>query len=193
MSSEIDFKKMVARLVKPGDKVIGDMTPDSAHLLHMAVGISGECSELIAPALASMSGSMVDRDNLTEELGDSEFYVEGYASLLCEEQYSAVFDGYPVAPPDLSVAAMTLLLLQSAGEVLDLTKKHAIYAKELDTVAVTLHLSLVVSYLRCIAHCAEIPHEEILAYTINKLSTGKNARYKEGYTNEAAQLRADKQ
>lgn len=73
-----DYGVMVARLTKSGAEIAAEMTPGDAHLLHMAVGVSGEAGEL----LDAIKKSVVYRrtlnlQNVIEELGDLEFYMEG--------------------------------------------------------------------------------------------------------------------
>jgi NTP pyrophosphatase (non-canonical NTP hydrolase) len=74
----IKFESMVAALVKDGRAIVVDMTPSKAHLLHMAVGISGEAGELLdAIKKAVIYNKPLDIENVIEELGDIEFYLEG--------------------------------------------------------------------------------------------------------------------
>jgi len=74
----IAFEEMVANLVKDGQAIIDDMTPAKAHELHMAVGISGEAGELLdAIKKYVIYNKALDRENVIEELGDIEFYMEG--------------------------------------------------------------------------------------------------------------------
>lgn len=74
----IKFENMVSALVKPGQTIIEELTPSKAHDLHMAVGIVGEAGELIdAIKKAVIYNKPLDRDNVIEELGDIEFYMEG--------------------------------------------------------------------------------------------------------------------
>lgn len=69
---------MVARLAKPGDKILATLTPDKAHLLHMAVGIATEAGELLdAIKKYAIYNKPVDFENVIEELGDLEFYMQG--------------------------------------------------------------------------------------------------------------------
>jgi NTP pyrophosphatase (non-canonical NTP hydrolase) len=71
---------MVHRLYKPGSHILRDMSPDQAHLLHMAIGISGEAGEILdAIKKIAIYGKDVELvfENLLEELGDLEFYMEG--------------------------------------------------------------------------------------------------------------------
>lgn len=69
---------MVKVLAKPGQNIIDELTPISAHLLHMAVGVCGEAGELIdCIKKQAIYGKDLDEINLVEELGDLEFYLEG--------------------------------------------------------------------------------------------------------------------
>jgi len=112
---------MVRRLAKDGAVIAQQMTGYDAHLLHMAVGISGEAGELLdAIKKAVIYQKPLDRVNVVEELGDLEFYMEGLRQGL------------------------------------------------------------------------NITREQCLAANIGKLEGNKNARYKDGYSDKAAQERADK-
>ena len=71
-------KSMVKDLVKDGATIADEMTPDSAHILHMSVGVAGEAGELLdAIKKAVIYQKELDRENVIEELGDLEFYIEG--------------------------------------------------------------------------------------------------------------------
>lgn len=73
-----DFSEMVEALSKPGVDIVRSMSPTRAHVLHMAVGISGEAGELLdAVKKHVIYDKALDRTNVVEELGDLEFYMEG--------------------------------------------------------------------------------------------------------------------
>ena len=73
-----EHKLLVAALAKPGEDIVDSLTPDGAHLLHMAVGIAGESGELLdAIKKAVIYCKPIDVENVVEELGDLEFYMEG--------------------------------------------------------------------------------------------------------------------
>lgn len=75
---QAEHAKMVYNLAKPGAAICATITPFTAHLLHMAVGISGEAGELLdAVKKAAVHNKQIDRVNVIEELGDLEFYMEG--------------------------------------------------------------------------------------------------------------------
>ena len=70
------YDAMVTALAKPGEAIRNAITAEACHLLHMAVGISGESGELLdAIKKVVIYGKPIDRKN--EELGDLEFYMEG--------------------------------------------------------------------------------------------------------------------
>ena len=72
------YPKMVAALAKSGALIKEEMTALQAHTLHMAVGISGEAGELLdAIKKHVVYQKPLDRENVVEELGDLEFYMEG--------------------------------------------------------------------------------------------------------------------
>ena len=72
------FEEMVSGLAKPGEAIIASLTPDKAHILHMAVGVAGEAGELLdAVKKHVIYNKDIDRKNVVEELGDLEFYMEG--------------------------------------------------------------------------------------------------------------------
>lgn len=78
MTNKIDFSRMVTKLAKDGDEIVDAMTGEQAHLMHMAIGVSGEAGELLdAVKKAVIYRKPLDRENVIEELGDLEFYMEG--------------------------------------------------------------------------------------------------------------------
>jgi NTP pyrophosphatase (non-canonical NTP hydrolase) len=76
--ANIQHKTLVNALAKPGQAIADEMTADNAHAIHMAIGISGEAGELLdAIKKAVIYNKPLDRENVIEELGDLEFYMEG--------------------------------------------------------------------------------------------------------------------
>lgn len=72
------YPEMVEMLAKPGSQIVSELMADQAHALHMAVGIAGESGELLdAIKKYTMYQKPLDRENVVEELGDLEFYMEG--------------------------------------------------------------------------------------------------------------------
>lgn len=74
----INHPDMVKALAKDGALIAAEMTPADAHLMHMAIGISGEAGELLdAIKKRVIYRKELDTTNVLEELGDLEFYLEG--------------------------------------------------------------------------------------------------------------------
>ena len=74
----ITHPALVRALCKDGAGILSEMSYLDAHLLHMAVGISGEAGELLdAVKKATIYRKEIDLANIVEELGDLEFYLEG--------------------------------------------------------------------------------------------------------------------
>lgn len=75
---EPSYSEFVQNLCKPGFRVLGDMKPSDAHLVHMAMGVSGEAGELLdAIKKAAIYRKPLDRENVLEECGDLLFYIQG--------------------------------------------------------------------------------------------------------------------
>ena len=74
----IEYSKMISVLVKPGSVIKETLKGEDVDLWHMATGISGEAGELLdAVKKHVIYTKVLDRDNVIEELGDLEFYMEG--------------------------------------------------------------------------------------------------------------------
>ncbi|MEJ8025456.1 nucleoside triphosphate pyrophosphohydrolase family protein [Acinetobacter baumannii] len=74
---DAQFAIMVTALAKDGALIKAELTPADADLLHMGVGVSGEAGELLdAIKKATIYRKELDVENVIEELGDLEFYME---------------------------------------------------------------------------------------------------------------------
>ena len=80
---EKKFSDMVGILVKKGDNILSELTPKKCNLWHMATGIAGEAGELLDAVKKNVAyNKPLDIDNVIEELGDLEFYMEGLRNAL---------------------------------------------------------------------------------------------------------------
>lgn len=84
MSIYRKHRMLVEDLAKPGRDIVNSLTANpeegatKAHLLHMAVGVAGEAGELLdAIKKHVIYDKALDLDNVIEELGDIEFYMQG--------------------------------------------------------------------------------------------------------------------
>lgn len=75
---EIKYEDMVEALIKPGQAIQMTLTEDKVNLWHLATGVAGEAGELIdAIKKHVVYNKELDFENVIEELGDLEFYMEG--------------------------------------------------------------------------------------------------------------------
>lgn len=81
--AHVPYDQFCAALAKPGQAIVESMTPTKAHMLHMAVGIAGEAGELLdAVKKHVIYGKTLDLNNVIEELGDLEFYMENLRQIV---------------------------------------------------------------------------------------------------------------
>ena len=78
VSNPASYGRFVESRTKPGEEIVAEMTPLKAHLLHMTMGAMTEVGEIGTTIKAHVFyGKELDLENLIEELGDLEFYIEG--------------------------------------------------------------------------------------------------------------------
>lgn len=94
-----------------------------------------------------------------------------------------------LTPIQAHMLHMAIGVAGEAGELLDAIKKHCIYQKPLDLENVIEELGDLEFYMAGLRQALELDQDAILLHNFNKLSK----RYGKTYSNEAAQLRADKE
>jgi NTP pyrophosphatase (non-canonical NTP hydrolase) len=78
MNPNQSYNQFVASLAKPGKEIVESMTHEDAHMMHMAIGVSGEAGELLdAIKKAVIYRKPLDFLNVKEEAGDILFYLTG--------------------------------------------------------------------------------------------------------------------
>lgn len=170
----VPYGQMVRNLFKP----MGSL---AATALHAAVGIAGEAAELASARTI---------EEVVEELGDIEFYVEAYYQTVggrddgvevVVERPDPCYDG------TLGTAAHAVAVL--AGGLLDLTKKAWVYEKPLDLQAVRYQLMRLEIMMETLRELVSVRRADVLG--ANQAKLGK--RYPDGvYADRDAQQRADK-
>lgn len=83
MEIELEHKDMVNRLKKQGYNIKQELTGNKCDIMHMAIGVAGEAGELLdAIKKHVIYNKALDVDNVIEELGDLEFYMQGLRETL---------------------------------------------------------------------------------------------------------------
>lgn len=79
----MNHPSLVSALCKDGQEIKDTLTALDCHLLHMLIGLQGEVGELTdAIKKAIIYRKPIDLENVNEELGDIEFYLEGLRQAL---------------------------------------------------------------------------------------------------------------
>lgn len=97
-----------------------------------------------------------------------------------------------LTPGSMTLLHMAVGVSGESGELLDAIKKVVMYNKDIDRENVIEELGDLEFYIQGLRQCLNISRDECLAHNIVKLSTGPKARYKDGYSDGAAQARTDK-
>lgn len=164
--------ELVRALAKPGEDILFSLDAHKCHMLHMAVGLSGEAGELL---------DAVTEENLLEELGDAFFYLEG----LLQGVGSTVAEFNVTAAGDPSRTQIAI----HAAELLDDVKRYVIYDKPLDLESLQKNVVKLLERLYATMDIFGFSDEDVHADNLRKL--GK--RYASlTYSDAAAQARADK-
>jgi len=76
-----NYNEFVHGLKKSGENILDSLNPEKCSIIHMAMGLSGESGELLdAIKKYTMYEKDIDRENIVEEMGDIEFFLEGLRS-----------------------------------------------------------------------------------------------------------------
>jgi NTP pyrophosphatase (non-canonical NTP hydrolase) len=75
--NSVRYNFMVSTLAKSPEQILKEITPHQMSCLHAAVGVSGEAGELLDSIKKYVIyNKPLDLENVIEELGDLEFYME---------------------------------------------------------------------------------------------------------------------
>ena len=188
----ITHPDMVKGLAKDGQAIIDELTPNATHLLHMAVGIAGEAGELCQAIYTAHKFDEIDVENVMEELGDLEFYLEGLRQglQLARNQTVSMFDDHEFCDSNLTTSVHNAVLLNiECSILLDFIKKSAFYVKPVKTESVVQSLMKINNHMTVLRECFGMSREATIDHNINKLGE----RYQgHSYSNEQAINRADK-
>ncbi len=78
---DVNYSDFVEVLKKPGEDILASLTPEKADMIHMVFALAGEVGELMDAVKKHFAYEKpLDLDNVIEELGDIEFYLEGFRS-----------------------------------------------------------------------------------------------------------------
>ena len=71
------MEQLVRALLKPPAQILAELSPAKCNLIHLALGISGEAGEILDTIKKhTIYNKPLAVENLIEELGDIEFFLE---------------------------------------------------------------------------------------------------------------------
>lgn len=180
-SNFLPFPQMVENLFKA-------LGTDEATLMHATVGMSGEAAELLAGLREHYRNPANNEtlDNLVEELGDWRFYAQKVWTI-----YGWEWDSFALPPVNDTddVQELSITFTIGSGDVLDISKKSWVYAKELD--ALKLYDAMVVAVAAYRDMLVRFGWTDEFICDVNQTKLAK--RYPNGvYSNADAIARADK-
>lgn len=153
---------------------------EQSGLMHAAIGIAGEAAEF--------SGAE-SRENLLEECGDIEFYVEACWQQVPEEYRANRLSRGERSSRYAAFGDLSMVLMDNSGHLLDAAKKGWAYIKPVDWAEVISRLTATELILDDIYEYLGTEKDIIRMRNIGKL----NRRYSEGkYSDAQAIERADK-
>jgi NTP pyrophosphatase (non-canonical NTP hydrolase) len=189
MKYNMSHSEMVAKLIKSGEVLKEQWSPRDCQLLHATTGIVGEFGELLAGIdYAVTQGTNLDMPNVREELGDLEFFLENFRTILNISRTDCLTHPTICMVPRSTLQCAAHMLIYST-DLMDHIKKHVIYRKELNREAVVTNLSKIEHILTYFRDKLSLTYDEILLVNMDKLAV----RYKDfKYSDQQAQARADK-
>lgn len=172
------YQEFVASKLKNGNDILSSLTGNKCNLLHLAMGVAGEAIEY------EQAADNLDGDNALEELGDMLFFMEGLRIEF--PQVIKALDNLPYSVTYVS------------GLLMDRIKKHVIYNKSLNEPLKGCRIILeqeIANYLTVLEEIVEAEAADwdtstsfLRQANVDKLTK----RYPAGYSDAAAQERADK-
>ena len=171
------FVEMVAHLAKPGVDLMKEWNANKASLVHMLVGMYDELGELVG---------YTDRENLLEEAGDFIFYLQGAAKDLnipldLSNREPLKFEDWNSVETLLTTLKRHLFYNKPLPEVDELQK---MFKDSADSIYNFVTSKILYGWE------SMVTFEEILEANYTKLML---KRYPNGFSNEAANQRLDKQ
>lgn len=191
----IQYNEFVAKLVKPGTDIHNSQDGFSCDLLHMAIGMSGESTELLAPVRShAINGHKLNMTNIIEEIGDQEFFMEHARQLIGINRTSVL--GGPLLvnklhPYTVKLIDACVVNAMHCGDFLDAVKKFAIYNKPFNDCRPKMIDAMIgiETALYHVRDLVQVTRDTCLAANEGKLMQ----RYtKLTYSDAEAQARADK-
>jgi len=190
----IQYQALAIRTAKPAEnKTFG--------YIHGALGVGSEVGELCEEFIRAMGAEHIDLLYVAKELGDHMWYLAYEAhendiqlwSLVSDDAVQEAGASAPVFQDketygwDPKSVVYVLGLVAAQGEMLTQVKKHYIYGKPLDQLAMISSITMQINCIMKICNSLHISFTGLLQTNIDKL----RLRFPDAYSDAAALARAD--
>ena len=172
--SKVTHPVMVKALAKDGAEIVKTLSPETADLWHAATGVATETAEILEAVSVVTKTTPLDRENMIEELGDMEFYIE-QARQNVGLSRDDTLPGFVPSGATAPVSGAVMLAI-AGGQFLDLVKKRVIYNKEISKDAFMNALRKIEVAMAALRRATNITYEQTIAANIYKLAEGPFAR-----------------
>lgn len=183
------FETMVVALIKKPEEILATVDLRKLALVHSTLGIAGEIGELQEPLelLRDNPEDETAKQNLLEEVGDFMFYVLDLRQVF----------GF-IVRPDITLYTLPAGYnpVKEVGDVVDVVKRLFAYNAKMVLEAYNSTERKLARLELWLTHEVDshgLSMERAMKEVLWKLREGPNARYPLGYSDQAAQDRADKQ
>lgn len=183
----VNYAVLLEEYRKKSERTLPVMETINLNVLHVEAGLVGEVLGEIVDIFKKnlFYKKPIDKDHLSEEIGDAFFYLVGYRTLASNtfeerentfialqlEEYKKILNTLTKDPKITSKEEALLLML--------MREKHQIGCAEAKTSLLTL------GYLLLLCETYALPFQEVFDKNVKKLE----ARYPEGFSEEAAKNR----
>lgn len=189
MSHPITHPEMVARLVKSGTTIKTELSEWDCSVIHAVFGICGELGELSGGIeFCQYNNELLDKENILEELGDLEFYLEDLRNKL-QLTREQICSCETVCRVPNGLLRMSFHMWLYSNNIMDEVKKAVIYRKGINSEKILINLSKLEYILGAFYIAAGFTREQALEHNMNKLAIRYNGF---NYSDQQAQQRADK-
>lgn len=168
---------------KAAQRTVKDLGQESVNIAHMALGMASELSELEE----CLSGDIIDKVNLGEELGDKMWYAVNYATF--REINLSLFTANTPIMRRLTIKGLYSTVIIEGGRFADIAKRYLAYGQKIEDQKIfTKEVDILFAYMGAIENIAAyymLDIKEIMGRNITKLY----ARYPEKFSEDKALVR----
>lgn len=167
----MNYSEFVRSKLKPGAAIAAEMTP------HKAVSLSLACLRL------------VEESDRMDAVKKYTIYNKDVYGISTHPFNTEAFKDFTISPDQAELLHAAIGLAGEAGELLDAVRKHVFDGQPLDTKNCVEELGDLLFFFEAMRQCFDWVTLDVLMVTnMNKL----DERFKDGYSDKAAQERADK-